>query len=73
MKIVQKRFNSGYAASLQNETCRERYAQTFSLLVGADPYEETQWEDDIRHEACSHVCACLHVLYHSLSYSVHKG
>ena len=44
-KIVQKRFNSGYAASLQNEVCREIYAQTFSLLSGTDPCKETQWED----------------------------
>ena len=46
-KIEQKHFNSGYAASLHNEACRERYAQTLSLLSGTDPYEETQWEDDI--------------------------
>ena len=46
-KIVQKRFNFGCAASLHDETCRERYAQALSLLSETDPYEETQWEDDI--------------------------
>ena len=46
-KIVQKRSNSGYTASLYDEACRVRYAQTLSLLNGTDPYEETQWEDDV--------------------------
>ena len=46
-KIVQKHFNSGYAASLDDEACRERYAQTPSLLSGTDPYKEAQWEDGI--------------------------
>ena len=46
-KIVQKRFSSDYAASLHDEACRERYPQTLSLLSGTDPYEVTQWEDDI--------------------------
>ena len=44
-KIVQNCFNSGYAASLHDEACRERYAQTLSLLSVTDPYEETQWDD----------------------------
>ena len=47
-KIVQNRFNSGYAASLHDEACREIYAQTLSLITsGTEPYEETEWEDDI--------------------------
>ena len=36
MKIVQKRFNSGYVASLHNKAGRERYTQTLSLLSGTD-------------------------------------
>ena len=35
-KIVQKSFNSGYAASLHDKACRERYAQTLNLLSGTN-------------------------------------
>ena len=36
MKIVQKSFNSGYAATLHDEACREKYVQIPSLLSGTN-------------------------------------
>ena len=69
-KTVQKPFNPGYAASLRDESSRERYAQKLSLLNGADPYEETQWEDDIdTWPAVTYVHVCMYLILYPSPYT----
>ena len=70
MRAVQRQFNHGYAASLHNEASRERYAEKLSLLCGTDPYEETQWEDDIdAWPAVTYVHVCMYLIPYPSPYT----
>ena len=50
-QCTKKRFNAGYAASL-NDAART-YTEKISLIGGVDPYKEMLWDDDVRSEVAS--------------------
>ena len=62
-RAVQKRFNRGYVASLHNGASRRRYDEKLNLLSSTDPYEETQWEEDIdTWPAVMYAHACVYLI-----------
>ena len=72
-ETAQKRFIPGYASTIADAECKQRYAEKLKLINGHDPYElpREEWKDNIdMHVAGYNVCACLHVL-NPLSKSIH--
>ena len=59
MKIVQKRFNSGCAASLHDEACREGYAQTLSLLMALIHTRRPGGKTTLTRSLQSRTCMCM--------------
>ena len=71
-ETAQKGFIPGYASTIADAECKQRYAEKLKLINGHDPYElpREEWKDNIDMWPAITYCACLHVL-NPLSKSIH--
>ena len=62
-ETAQKRFIPGYASTMADTECKQRYAEKLKLINGHDPYElpKEEWMN-IDMWPAYNVCACLRVL-----------
>ena len=68
-QCTKKRFNAGYAASL-NDATRTRYSEKISLIGGVNPYEEMLWDDDVvKWPAITTVHICVYLILYPSPYS----
>ena len=71
-ETAQKGFIPGYASTIADAECKQRYAEKLKLLNGHDPYElpREEWKDNIdMWPAITYVHVCMYLILYPSPYT----
>ena len=71
-KTAQRRFILGYASTIADAECKQRYSEKLSLINGHDPYElpREEWQDNMdMWPAITYVHVCMYLILYPSPYT----
>ena len=71
-RTAQKGFIPGYASTIADAECKQRYAEKLNLINGHDPYElpREEWQDNIdMWPAITYVYVCMYLILYPSPYT----
>ena len=71
-ETAQKGFIPGYASTIADAECKQRYAEKLKLINGHDPYElpREEWKDNIdMWPAITYVHVCMYLILYPSPYT----